>query len=503
MSRFGVRPYPARGESLSGYLLRLAELNGLFSLDEVVAICSSKVSNRGKPERWSLSHVGWILDGLSQRLGRDCEAESEQFEREYRIEGIEDPIRMVRDLRVSTPRFCIDCLLENEFMDWRWSLGHLAHCSVHSTPLIDTCPSCQSQLSWASELLHKCPNCKTPWNSQKSFHQGISDFEMNLWNELTDESLGNPEALREISAAMMLVARPFDSMIGPLNRFPATSNLWEIASTAYQLLQDPCSVYEIIRMRAKRAASLGFHSSLQLRLAQVPPMKGAAFRATNPSGDIPEIRLGEDRIEFVANKRVQLNQEREVRNLEYQIDARGLAHVIGIPMTELRYCLDCRCITPLNSTHVVRQQVFDIRDLGSLSEVLGHTNDGGANSALVSMNDVRLDRNLTSFGRLLAAVWSREIKGHLFWSAEVLSIEIDESTLDNWLRAELRGQCSGNLECYRVMAALHCGKSTLMSLVSGGRLECVDWVRGGRDQIVGASYLAYVESLVESLPVTE
>lgn len=502
MSRFGVRPYPASAEGLSGYLLRLAELNGLVSLDEVVAICSSKVSNRGKPERWSLSHVGWILDGFSQRLGRTCEAESEQFERQHTVQGIEDPIRMVRDLRVSTPRFCIDCLLENEFMDWRWSLGHLAHCPVHSSPLIDTCPSCQSQLSWASELLHKCPNCKTPWDSQRSLHQQVSDFEMHLWNQLTEESLGNAEALREISAAMMLVARPFDSMIDPLSRFPATSNLWRIASTAFQILQDPCSVSEIIRMRAERGASLGFQSELNQRLAQVPPMKGAAPLAINPSGDNPKITLTEDKSEFVTNKRVQLNQERETRSLEYQIDARGLAQVIGIPMTELRYCLENCCITPLNQTHVVRQQIFDIRDLDGLSEVIGQRNDKGA-ATLVAMTDIRLDCNLTSFGRLLASVWSREVKGRLFWSNNVPIIEIDENTLDNWLGAELRAQCSGNLECYRVMAALHCGKSKLMSLVSGGRLECVDWVRGGRDQIVGASYLAYVESLAENLPVTE
>lgn len=494
MSRFGVRPYPAGGEGLSGYLLRLAELNGLVSLDEVVAICSSKVSNRGKPERWSLSHVGEIMDGLSQRLGRDCEAEAQQFEHQHTVQGIEDPIRMVRDLRVSTPRFCIDCLLENEFLDWRWSLGHLAHCPVHRAPLIDTCPSCQSRLPWASELLRKCPNCKTLWDSQKNPHQQISDFEMNLWTQLTEESLGAPDALREVSAAIMLVARPFDSMIAPLNRFPATSNLWRVASTAYQLLQDPCSGSEIIRKRAERNEPLGFELSLSQRLAQVPPMKGSASLATNPSGDMPEILLEEDKSEFVTNKRNQVNRDRAIRDLEYQIDARGLAQVIGIPMTELRYCLKSHCITPLNNTHVVRQQIFDIRDLHCLSELVGQNNDSGA-STLVSMNDVRLDRNLTSYGRLLAAVWSREVKGRLFWSNNVPTIEIDENTFDKWLGAELRAQCSGNLECYRVMAALHCGKGRLMSLVSAGRLECVDWVIGGRDKITGASYLEYLDSL--------
>lgn len=75
------------------------------------------------------------------------------------------------------------------------------------------------------------------------------------------------------------------------------------------------------------------------------------------------------------------------------------------------------------------------------------------------------------------------------------TIEIDEGTLDNWLAAELRTQCSGNLECNRVMAALHCGKSKLMSLVSAGNLECVDWVTGGRDEITGESYFEYMQGL--------
>ncbi len=45
------------------------------------------------------------------------------------------------------------------------------------------------------------------------------------------------------------------------------------------------------------------------------------------------------------------------------------------------------------------------------------------------------------------------------------------------------------------MAALHCGKSKLMSLVAAGDLECVDWEKGGRDQITGRSFSYYVRNL--------
>jgi hypothetical protein len=200
------------------------------------------------------------------------------------------------------------------------------------------------------------------------------------------------------------------------------------------------------------------------------------------------------RIEFVTAKRKVINGNSANSELENQITASSLSHALGISMRDLRWSIEAGCVTALNDTEVIRQKIFDIRGLTTLPTTQDKKLERQA-TTIVGTSDLRLDRHLTGFGRLLAKVWSRELCGYVFWENDLPKIVVGETDFSEWLREELEVHCSKNVECYLVMAALHCGKSKLMSLVAAGELECVDWAKGGRDQITGRSFSCYVRNL--------
>jgi len=481
-------------ESLAGYLVRLGKRNGLASLQEVVGLCDSRLSAKARPDKWDTGHCKRICEGLAFRLGRDSKQIIEHFQHEFVLAQAVDSLRMIKNLKTGMPRICTRCTSKNGFMDWRWGLGHLAHCQEHETPLVDCCPSCGNQLSWKPELMERCPSCKSTWSEAVQKKQRISKLEMTLWSEAVDGHLGDAELLREISSSMVLMARPFDSTLDPINGVPLTPNLWQLTASAYAFLAAKECQKTLTKERSKRKALPGIGSELSQRLSLIPPMRRANSKLPACADSELQIHTENGRMEFVTAKRKVINGNGSNAELENQIAASSLSYALGISMRELQWSIEAGCVTALNDTHVIRQKVFDIRDLATLPTIQDKKLEGQATS-IVEMNDLRLDRHLTGFGRLLAKVWKRELCGYLFWENDLPKIVVGETDFSEWLRVELEVHCSKNVECYLVMAALHCGKGKVMSLVAAGKLECVDWEKGGRDQITGRSFSCYVRNL--------
>ncbi|WP_417514567.1 TniQ family protein [Marinobacter sp.] len=492
--RFGVRPFPEGMESLAGYLVRLGRRNGLASLQEVVGLCDSRLSAKARPDKWGAGHCNRICEGLALRLGRDSKQIIDHFQYELVLAQSVDPLRMIKNLKTGMPRICTCCTSKNGFMDWRWGLGHLAHCQEHGTPLVDCCPSCGNELSWKPELLERCPSCKITWSEAAQKKQPISNLEMTLWSEAVDGHLGDAELLREISSSMVLMARPFDSALDPINGVPLTPNLWQLTASAYTFLAAKKYQKTLMKERSKRKALPGIANDLSQRLSLIPPMKSANKRLPVCPETALEMHAESGRMEFVTAKRKAINGNGSDAALENHITASSLSSALGISMRELRWSIEAQCMTALNDTQVIRQKVFDIRDLATLPTIQDEKLEHQP-TTIVEMSDLRLDRHLTGFGRLLAKVWGRELCGYLFWDNNLPKIVVDETHFLGWLSEELEVHCTQNVECYLAMAALHCGKSKLMSLVAAGELECIDWESGGRDQITGRSFFCYVRKL--------
>lgn len=122
--------YPAQGESIAGFMMRLGETLGWTST-------TSAISTLGI----SIGELRW---GPRQRRGNSA-----------RLSGHQIPLKYI-DL--DRRRVCLPCLAEERFLREWWEISVLSGCPHHGTALIDKC-SCGTPLSWTDTNLDGCDDC--------------------------------------------------------------------------------------------------------------------------------------------------------------------------------------------------------------------------------------------------------------------------------------------------------------------------------------------------------
>lgn len=136
-----IRPRLRAGEGPLGYLLRLAEANGLrlcdlrdlgFGFRETV-FGSGACSESGKNAS-GLTHASAILESLDTH-----------------------PTAWNR----LTPRYCPLCFRETGFWLYAWELYWVDTCPSHKVWLVDHCSSCGHVLTWGRQALRQC-QCGAP-----------------------------------------------------------------------------------------------------------------------------------------------------------------------------------------------------------------------------------------------------------------------------------------------------------------------------------------------------
>ena len=155
--RINGHPKPKPDESIRGYLLRLAELNGfkgiriyknkfgLLNFDYNFFIHADSVTelfNRLAPalfttpeklEHALLSHWTWNIY---------------QSNRTY-LQGLFN----------QHCRICPLCLNEDNYYRANWEFALTTYCEKHQCYLIDECTHCKSKITWQGGYLNKCHHC--------------------------------------------------------------------------------------------------------------------------------------------------------------------------------------------------------------------------------------------------------------------------------------------------------------------------------------------------------
>lgn len=132
------------GESLPGFLLRLAKRNGFFALDELMTEHQLNHIYRG---------TGALYDKTVQELGI-----SEQLK-------IKDFNSMKSNAFLKNCRICPTCVKSSLPVLENWQSTTAYHCDLHHTVLVEACHACQADLAWDLPILDaKCPNqdCGAP-----------------------------------------------------------------------------------------------------------------------------------------------------------------------------------------------------------------------------------------------------------------------------------------------------------------------------------------------------
>lgn len=153
--RLLLRTAIQEGESLKGYLMRLALLNGYRNLGWLLYAAGVHPA--------TLDQGTAPLDGLAAMTGRDvCELEAIYWPAsvihrsrpsQHRLTHTTIPAWL---LNVRHPRICPHCIREGRPPQRTWEIAWASCCPRHGIYLVNRCGRCTKPISWNRPWLHRC-----------------------------------------------------------------------------------------------------------------------------------------------------------------------------------------------------------------------------------------------------------------------------------------------------------------------------------------------------------
>lgn len=193
--KFTIRPKPKAGESLSGYLMRISEMNStkfgrvrnylgidghhVYPLDilpQRVVRISNLTNLLGINEESILKMTFW---SLFNKFYTNIIAENNQFRTVISDE-------FVKNKR----RFCVSCLRESGYYKLLWQVREIDMCNIHFTKLQSKCLSCGTEQPFISSTLGRylCFRCGNDISEQVESKINDLDY-INMQLKVIDEWL--------------------------------------------------------------------------------------------------------------------------------------------------------------------------------------------------------------------------------------------------------------------------------------------------------------------------
>lgn len=504
MKRLAVRPYPLPTENLSGYLLRLGKLNGIFSLTEMLALSTG-------PDRCTQRASGWIqkhstfafLDGLDEHLGLHLPGVRSHFRAQYHMPWMMDARRSIMDIELNLPRICPKCVAEKGFIDWRWNLAVTGRCPEHHLPLIAECPKCGKPLRWEAHLLTGCESCCVPWEKMPVAPAGeVTSLEKRVWG-CKDFSLEIPvedeasKLLQDVCHAIRVLSRPFDSVHEPVRRVPNCRDHSKLVDLAYAVLDAKEPVLQWAAACRERRADLGYLGervvlapiyNLAKNLNKVPPhLSGWDFGPASSEGtqwSFPE------HMAYAKGTTTRCLRSDNPEELRYLVDSEGAGLALKVRSEDVEVFVKGGILNPLHYTTHPNNRRFDVRDLEMLLPRLAREPDQSFTE--VRSDSQRLLRYLALYGRLVMKIHKGEIEGGVpEGRRDLSSVYVREDQLQPWLEERLIANTQQQLPIYLVVDGLGCGEQFIELLVEK---EALAWSKSSyrHRNILGRSYRDYI-----------
>ena len=217
MARFTIRPVPEVGESIQGYLLRVAMKNGRRNISEIVRTAGYK----GRSDTSSLFVLRKMLESVSPL---SCSLSLEEIlvllETGDTESWVFDEHRSIQSVFLSFPRICLECFEDEStsYFKFEWSLLHNSYCDEHQQLLIDKCPQCSVQLKWESSIFSGCKVCGVYWKDCDPVSCNVDDFLQKEFKRLAKPK--EAEWYDKFTSLVVRAARPYDLIHGQLIRVP-------------------------------------------------------------------------------------------------------------------------------------------------------------------------------------------------------------------------------------------------------------------------------------------
>ncbi len=488
----GVRPYRAINESLSGYLLRLAYVNGFISISDLLWHIEMRPVKNRRMGHFSDKELEKLLACLSETLGRDA---SPALVHHYEQAWFYDAERVFQHALVDFPRVCLCCIATESkpIFDWRWQLAILPLCPRHLTPLHNNCPACCVAFSWSTDLFERCPHCKAKWSEieRKSLIEHADLNEIVSPTEDGHLSLSRLQ-LHDVMLTLHRVGRPFDVLTHSANTVPHTNDHWQKALLALRLLNDT-KVYENWRHQAQ--ANWAGVSALinpvheftnSLKSQSWPSLTGPI--SAGLQARLQDINWDNQEPAYVKPARAKAAKDQQQGSWCYHVNHPLLAQALGVSSKALMVLTSSRALPQLNSTSVIREKLFD---LGAVSKALGpyHQKRGFKNSLIVTESSLCFARYLSSYGVLLQSGFSGQVEMRLPNRNSLSAVEVPSRELEAFLIQSLNDACADSILKTRVARALGVASTQVSALVKQGRFQWAGWRND--ESVDGPSFRAF------------
>jgi hypothetical protein len=474
----GVRPPPEENESWFTYLLRVANKNGLTGVTQLLEVLGLGKLKTSRWLHWSDEEISKIIPTLSASLEQSSDR-LRHFAGFSHKRWQNDGERVCADITTKHPRVCIDCLAEGRQMDWRWQLAIFSCCFHHKQFLIDNCPACQKPLSWHSSLFGGCIQCDTTWTEIQATETivELSPLELKLWDDVCAPSSKTIGLVDDVVNTVFAIARPFDTVSHQFQTLPEFFGMSQLISRSYMVLQSQGAL-EVWREQCRDAraslAELGDRALLAPVYRLESNLNYCSFE-TKGSDLSFEDEKGDGMIflveysEFIRPARKKLITINHDEDARFHVDREQLTSLFNLASEDFLSAVDNKQIKPINSTAIIRDQLFDSREV--LELVQSFCKKIPSSWLLVSRRDIQLRRHICEFGDLLNALFRHEIQGGTANGLDLASVFVEPISFNKWLIEQRENACKQAVSKPQACAALGCGLKKLDQMVKSGTLK--------------------------------
>lgn len=152
-----LHPAPHPTESLPGYILRLSEMNGYASPQNLYRLAEMTAGQRSLT-RFDCSRIAAITNQATSDVNRLAFTRPGNEPDRMRLLG---NTVSVKDLNLTNARVCPECVTDLGFIEAHWHLQLMVACPIHGRTAIWFCGKCRGRLSWNRPGLLTC-RCETP-----------------------------------------------------------------------------------------------------------------------------------------------------------------------------------------------------------------------------------------------------------------------------------------------------------------------------------------------------
>ena len=492
----GVRILPQKHELFAGYLLRLADVNGLTSIEHLLKVIEADKVKCISVVKWTSTELEIILPKLAIALNVTDDVIDHLLTYSVPPFGYDSNREICLDIRITQPRFCIECIKEDGIIDCRYPLSLFSACTKHHQLLINRCPQCGNLFQWNTFIFDGCRKCGLMWVDYE--YKNIctfSDLEKNIWSEVIESTEYTVQKVRDIVEAIFAMARPYDTFPDRFYTVPTCQNLNNHIGNAYSLLENQSSygLWEAMCYQQR-------HTPLMNNNAVIGPILKLKNRLKHFNlGEKSECNIQDKKtltkpmtfIEshaFIRLSRAKTLPSKEEDSARFHVNRLQLEKYLGFKEGDLLCSIQFNTLQAVNGTAIARDQIFNLNTL--LTQITSTSLDSSSTLADINEFAKMMRMHLCSRSMLINAILLNEVIGHIVLSNKPAQIYVDKISLNDWLFRQFSITCEGNITLQKAARALCCGPERLKSLVTTGKLHYPAWSRS-TNEISGESLKAH------------